>query len=270
MDLISECALGVAKLGWQPRHGSFAFTVVCKATFELRPEISPLAAAQGPVVEADMYGGEGGGLALASELVPFKKRPEVLVYGHAYAPEGRPVASLVARLAVGEIDKAIHVVGDRHVGRDGRLGEPAPFERMPLAWERAAGGPGTSNPAGRPPGGAARADVSGRALAPNLLPAGLWPASHGDIVPPAGFGPIAPAWPSRAACLHRHAAGWDPRRWHERPLPDDIDLAYFNAAPPDQQRSQPFGEELIYLENMHPRFARMSTRLVDCFINFST
>ncbi|WP_437609334.1 DUF2169 domain-containing protein [Sorangium sp. So ce834] len=261
MDLISECALGVAKVGWQPRHGSFAFTVVCKATFELRPEISPLAATQVPVVEADVYTGEGGGLALASELVPFKKRPEVLVVGHAYAPEGRPVPSLGVRLAVGDIDKAIQVVGDRCVGRDGLLGDPAPFTTMPLVWERAAGGPATSNPAGRPLGSAARADVSGRVLAPNLLPVGLRLASCSAIVPPVGFGPIAPNWPSRVACLQRHGAWWEPSRWHERPLPDDIDMAYFNAAPPDQQRTQPFGEEAIYLENMHPHFARLSTRL---------
>ncbi|WP_437484888.1 DUF2169 domain-containing protein [Sorangium sp. So ce1014] len=261
MDLISECALGVAKVGWQPRHGSFAFTVVCKTTFELRPEISPLAATQVPVVEADVYTGEGDGLALASELVPFKKRPEVLVAGRAYAPEGRPVPSLVARLVAGEIDKSIQVVGDRYFGRDGLLGDPAPFTTMPLVWERAAGGSGTSNPAGRPLGSAARADLSGRVPAPNLLPVGLRLTSRSDIVPPVGFGPIAPKWPSRVACLQRHAAWWEPSRWYERPLPDDLDLAYFNAAPPDQQRAQPFGEEVIYLENLHPRFARLSTRL---------
>ncbi|MGK4000769.1 DUF2169 domain-containing protein [Sorangium sp. So ce1024] len=251
----------MAKIRWQPRHGSFAFTVVCKATFELRPELSPLAAAQEPVVEADVYSGEGG-LARASELVPFKKRPEVLVSGHAHAPEGRPVPSLVATLAVGdEIYKSILLVGDRCWGLDGRLGEPAPFTRMPLSWDRAAGGAGTLNPAGRLPGRAARADLAGRVLAPNLLPVGLQLTSPSAVVPPVGFGPIAPSWPSRAACLQRHAAFWDPGRWHERPLPDDIDLGYFNAAPPDQQRAQPFGEEAIYLENLHPRFARLSTRL---------
>ncbi|WP_437539008.1 DUF2169 domain-containing protein [Sorangium sp. So ce726] len=261
MDVISDCALLVSKIGWQPRHGSFALTVVCKATFELRPELSPLAATQEPVVEADVYTGEGGALALASELVPFKARPEVLVSGHAYAPEGRPVPSLVARLAVGDIDKAIQVVGDRVCGHDGRLGEPSHFTRMPLAWERAAGGPDTSNPAGRPFGAAARADRSGREPAPNLWPVGRRLASQGDIVSPVGFGPIAPAWPLRAACLHRHAAFWNPRRWHEWPLPEDIDVGYFNAAPPDQQCTEPFGAEVIYLENLHPRFAHLSTRL---------
>jgi hypothetical protein len=261
MDLISRCALRVAKVVWRPGHGGFAFTAVCKATFELRPEVSPLAATQEPVVEGDVYAGQGGGPALASEMVPFKKRPEVLVVGHAYAPEGRPVQALVARLVVGEIDKAIQVVGDRGFGPEGWLGEPEAFWRMPLVWERAAGGPGTYNPVGRPLGEAARADRFGRVPAPNLLPAGMMLRSRGEFVPPVGFGPIAPLWPSRAACLQRHAAGWDPSRWHERPLPDDIDLGYLNAAPTDQQRALPFGEEGIYLENLHPRFARLSTRL---------
>ena len=108
------------------------------------------------------------------------------------------------------------MVGDRSFGLDGRLGDPAPFTRMPLVWERAAGGPGTSNPAGRPVGDAARADSSGRVPAPNLLPAGLHLMSRDDFVPPVGFGPIAPMWPSRAACFHQHVAWWDPSRWSER------------------------------------------------------
>jgi hypothetical protein len=261
MDLISQCALPVEKIVWRPGHGGFAFTVVCKATFELRPDASPLAPAQEPILAADVYTAESGALALASDLVPFKKRPEVLVVGHAYAPEGTAVPSLVARIAVGEIDKAIQIVGDRSIDRYGRLGNPTPFTCMPLVWERAASGLDMSNPVGRPTGDAARAHAAGRATAPNLLPAGVRLTSHSDVVQPVGFGPVAPMWPSRAAFLHRHYSWWNPSRWHELPLPADIDLEYFNAAPPDQQRAQPFGEEAIYLEHLHPRFPRLSTRL---------
>jgi hypothetical protein len=261
MDLISQCALRVANVIWMPGHGGFAYTVVCKATFELMPDVSPLAAAQEPVVLADVYGGAGGSLMSASELVPFKKRPEVIVIGHAHAPEGRPVSSLVARLAIGEIDKAVQVVGDRYFQLDGRLGEPATFTRMPLTWDRAAGGPDTVNPAGRPTGDGAPVDFFGRVLAPNLLPAGLTMTSRSEIVPPVGFGPIAPRWPSRTACIPRHAAGWDPSRWHERQLPVDLDLACFNAAPADQQRTLPFADDALHVEHLHPRFPMLSTRI---------
>lgn len=78
---------------------------------------------------------------------------------------------------------------------------------------------------------------------------------------PIGLGPIAPTAPARAARLHRHAAAWDPLRWSERPLPDDFDFAYFNAAPADQILEVLTGEERIVLEHLHPRFPRLATQL---------
>lgn len=260
MELLTPGSLRAAQLVWRPAHGGFVLTVVCKATFALRPGVSPLAPSQQPVAITDTYE-EGGALVVASDLVPLKKQPEVLLTGNAHAPRGERTTAFTARLVVGEIDKAIRVEGDRTFGLDGQLTDPAPFVRMPLAWQRAAGGPDTSNPAGRAIGTHAKQDAYGRVLAPNLLPAGLHLQSRSDILAPVGFGPIAPHWPLRARCLHRHVTGWDPARWSERPLPDDIDLAYFNAAPIDQRRAAPFGEEAILLENLHPLFGDLSTRL---------
>lgn len=261
MELVTLGGLRAEQLVWRPAHGGVVLTVVCKATFALRPGVSPLAPVQQAVAAADVYSEDRGALLVASELVPLKKQPEVILTGQAYAPEGKRVSSFLARLAVAEIDKAVQVTGDRVFGLDGQLSEAAPFVRMPLVWQRAAGGADTSNPVGRAIGGAAQADVYGRVLAPNLLPAGFHLASRSDVVPVVGLGPIAPLWPSRARCLHRHVAGWDPARWHERALPADIDLAYFNAAPADQRRAAPFGEEQILLENLHPLFGQLSTRL---------
>ncbi len=261
MELVAQGALRTAQIVWRPGHGGFVLTVVCKATFALRPGLSPLATTPQPVALADVYTEAGGALQVASDLVPLKKQPEVLLTGHAHAPEGRRAASFVARLSAGEIDKAVQVVGDSAFGLDGELSDPATFVRMPLTWDRAAGGPDTSNPAGRAIGASARPDAYGRVIAPNLLPPDQHLTSRDDIVPIVGFGPLAPLWPSRARCLHRHAAGWDPARWHERPLPADIDLAYFNAAPPDQRRAAPFGEEHLVLQNLHPLFGTLSTRL---------
>ncbi|MBK9258717.1 MAG: DUF2169 domain-containing protein [Polyangiaceae bacterium] len=258
MDLIAQGTIPVAKVIWRPGHGGFAFTVVCKATFDLQPSVSPLAQQQEPVIEADEWT-ETGSLLRSTDLVPFKKRPEVLLVGDAYAPEGRPVTSVVTRLVVGDIDKSILVVGDRYVTADGRVGEPATFVRMPLVWERAVGG--QDNPVGKPFGGAARTTSSEWALAPNLYPPGFELPRPGASIAPVGYAPISPLWPSRFGCLQQHAAGWDPQRWHERPLPSDIDLAYMNAAPADQQRSAAFADEVLYLENLHPDLARLSTRL---------
>ncbi|MEZ4314129.1 MAG: DUF2169 domain-containing protein, partial [Polyangiaceae bacterium] len=88
MELTSQCALRVANVVWLPAQGGFAYTVICKATFELLPDVSPLATAQEPVVPGDVLSATGL-ISYPADLSPFKKRPEVMVTGHAYAPEGK-------------------------------------------------------------------------------------------------------------------------------------------------------------------------------------
>ncbi|MFT3764205.1 MAG: DUF2169 domain-containing protein [Minicystis sp.] len=261
MDVVSACPLRVASIVWQPRAGAWAITVVCKATFALLPGVSPLAEEQEDIFEADAHWDDDPrrSLAAASDLAPFRRRAEVILVGHAHAPDRIPVATLLARLVVGDVDKSIRVVGDRLFSLDGQLSEPARFTRMPLGWERAGGGPDTTNPAGIRADG--RPDARGRTPLPNLFPPGAHVAERGAFVEPIGFGPIAPTWPSRVAKLHHRAAGWDHRRWNERPLPADIDGGYFNAAPADQQLDEIRADERIVLENLHPEHARLVTSL---------
>ncbi|KYF75455.1 hypothetical protein BE11_26225 [Sorangium cellulosum] len=61
--------------------------------------------------------------------------------------------------------------------------------------------------------------------------------------------------------LGRHAATWDHRAWNTRPLPEDVDGAFFNTASTDQQLPEIAGDEQIVLELLHPRYARLATRL---------
>ncbi|WP_438018648.1 DUF2169 domain-containing protein [Sorangium sp. So ce315] len=257
MDVVSACPLRVASSLWQPQAGVWALTIVCKATYTLTPDESPLAPEQDEPIGADVTweDDDRSSLALASDLAPFKRRADVLVVGHAHAPGRRPVTSLLARIAVGAIDKTIAVFGDRALTADGALTEPAPFVTMSLRWERAAGGAGTANPVGVPPDGRAMAP------APNLEAPDAHGAGRRDTVEPAGFGPIAPSWPGRTHKLGRHAATWDHARWSDQPLPDDIDAGYFNAAPPDQQMDEIAPDERIVLENLHPAHARLITSL---------
>ena len=263
MQVLSRCPLGVASILWLPRSGSYTLTVVCKATFRLEPDLSPLAEDQEPVTEGDTFWDhdEGKSLDLATDLVPFKRSPEVLLAGHAFAPRGQAVGTLTARLTVAEIDKAIEVTGDRHFTLDGALTHPARFSKMPLRWERAAGGPDTSNPVGVPMGEEARPDGWGRIQVPNLVPLGRMISSRDDVVPPACFAPMAAHWPLRLSRLHRYASGWSPHAWHARPLPTDFDASYFNAAPPDQMLREIVGSERITLENLHPHHPLLTTRL---------
>jgi hypothetical protein len=261
MDILAAPPFVATSLLWQPRPDSFMLTVICKATFDLLPGMSALAPEQDLPNETDDYWNddERRSLHAASDRVPFKRRADVVVIGHAYAPGSVPVSSLVVRLVVGSVDKAIEVNADRAWTQEGQLREKAPFLKMPLRWERAAGGPETSNPVGVRAD--ARPDMYGQVMVPNLQPPGSYVARLGEPIAPIGLGPIAPSWPARRAMLHRHAGYWNHRTWFERPLPEDIDAAFFNVAPADQQVDELRSDERLVLENLHAEHPRLVTSL---------
>src|SRR5262245_32888302 len=116
MDVRSLGPLTVAKVAWQSPRGGRVLTVVAKATFDLVHGEARLAERQDEPAEGDRPFEDGGGspsqahkssVQVPSDLAPFKPHADVLVVGHAFAPDEKPVRSLVARLAVGEVDKSI-------------------------------------------------------------------------------------------------------------------------------------------------------------------
>jgi hypothetical protein len=259
MDVVSTGALPVASFVWQ-RNNETTLTVVCKTTYELRPGESPLAAEQEDLFEDDNPWDDDKDRSLysASDLAPMKPRADVLVVGHAFAPRGAPVRSLIARLAVAGIDKSIELFCDRAWSSVGFLREGAPFARMQLRYERAAGGPGTWNPVGVRPDAP---DKSGSVPIPNLVPPGTSPKSREGRIEPIGFGPIAPWWPERLAKGGQKLEAWSPTRWQPAQLPPDVAPDFWSAAPADQQVAAIRGDERIALENLHPEHPHLVTRL---------
>lgn len=262
MEVVSACPLPVGSIVWQAWSGAVVLSVVAKATFLLSPEGSRLAEAQDPILDADQYWNDDPREALraATDLVPFKRRAEIVLVGHAYAPRGSPVRSVTTRVCAAGADKLLEVFADRVFTLDGFVRQASgPFAKSPLTWRYAAGGPGTWNPVGirqdAPP------DPYGQRLMPRIQPAGLQITRPDQVIPVIGYGPISPAWPERVAKLHRHAHAWDPRSWNQRPLPQDIEAAYFNVAPSDQHVDAIRAEERILLENLHPDYPRLVTNL---------
>src|SRR4051812_22973725 len=123
MDVVSICPLAVASRVWPSVHGELTLTVVCKATYLLAPAECPLHPHQGPPNEEDTYWDDDPrrSLSSASDLVPFKPRADVVLVGSAFAPGGRPAQSTVARLVLGEIDKAVEAFADRAFRQTGEL-----------------------------------------------------------------------------------------------------------------------------------------------------
>ena len=170
-----------------------------------------------------------------------KSRGEVLVCGRASAA-GLPVPALEVRVRVGSIDKALAVVGDRQ-WRGDVAGSPAPFEELPITWERAFGGPkNTSNPVGRP--------------LPNIEDPRKLVMSRRHRGQPVGYGPLDLTWAERA----RHAGTYD-AHWlenHYPGFPRDMSWDVFNRAPSDQWLTGFFeGSETFTADNLHPGRARV-------------
>ena len=121
MDVVSRGPLPVSKVVWQPRPGGWALTFVCKATYRLAPIKSELADEQEPPNEGDNYWDNDASRSLyaPSDLAPFKPRADILVVGHAFAPQGQPARAVTARVNVREVDKSIEVWCDRWWSSDG-------------------------------------------------------------------------------------------------------------------------------------------------------
>ena len=221
---------------------------VVKGTFTLGPRVEETEE-QTPVVLADRFHGDARTTSIAepADVSLVKPGTDVLLFGHAYGPGGRATHQTEVSLRLGPIEKRVAVFGDRRWGGTilSRISSPEPFERIPLAWERAFGGteasaddPTRADGEDRNPVGAGfRSRVSGRKLEGLLLPNLEDPAhlisSPGDRPAPVGFGAIAPHWKPRPKYAGTYDAAWQKSRAPY--LPDDFDPRFLMVAPEDQQ-----------------------------------
>ncbi len=217
----------------------------------------PLASPRRIMKEGEMW--EAIAPALGDQVLDSgepKRRAEVVVFGHYFAPGNKPVLQHGVRVALGPIDKSIRVTGHREWATDaqGRVvpTSPEPFTSLPIDWKYAFGGPGfPANPGGR--GYWPEDTRSADARYP--LPLLEYPAdvltSPDDMIAPAGLGPRDIMLPAR----QQYAGTYD-RYWadnHAPGLAQDATLDLFQVAATDQQ-FQGFigGREPFTVENMHP------------------
>lgn len=242
-------------------RGSDVLTVVVKATYEIvDTERIEVAAEQDGIVEAAEYYGEPGESSIKydSEICFTKPKADVVLIGHAQIP-GAEQPELDVHFRVGAVQKTVRVFGDR-LWRKSLLGwsssKPAPFEKMPLCYERSYGGSDKSHPEEehhdyepRNPLGAGfvakKSELEIRELAlPNLEDSGQLLKKPKQKPSPAGFGFIGPEWESRKELAGAFDEAW--RKDKFPLLPDNFDAAFFNAASPDLIAPQHFvgGEQV--------------------------
>ncbi len=256
MEVISLCPLPVAALTWNADKRGWSLTVACKATFRLTAGVLDLATEHLPIARTDRHYDDDAqaSVYMPSDLAPFKPNVDVVLVGHAYAPT--LVTRLKPRIRIGDVlDKELVIHGDRTRDPDRTEAKTESFDKMPLRYERCTGGDGSDNPVGVPSEGRL---ADGKRRLANIERPGT--SARGR---PVGFGPVAPDWPPRREKLGKHAAEWSHDSWYELPLPVDVQLGYFNAAPEDQQVEQlPPAAELV-LENLHPTAPHFKTSLPD-------
>jgi uncharacterized protein YjbI with pentapeptide repeats len=172
---------------------------------------------------------------------------EFLVVGKAFAAGGMAVKGMRVGVKLGGVTKMLEVAGDRFYNGK-RASTKIPFTEMQIVWERAYGGSGfAENPLGT------GADI-GKAGPDNLVKLpniSERTRKDGDLMRPAGYGPIDVMWPQRAKLAGTHGD-----TWLKEDFPGfarDIDWHYFNQAPANQWFAEPLaGTEEFAFEGMHP------------------
>lgn len=234
--------VAVGAIGWRFK-GELRITAIVKATFAFTPDGAITRAEPQPIFRDEVQHGRGPARSVrfTSDLVPYRRRADVLFTGHAHAPPGGPVESMNVRFALFDSTHGARFLLDKSLVVRRKGG----FQTIPLTYENAYGGIGfPDNPFGE-----GFPDGEGE-------PSVLDPA---DPRRPGCFAPV-----SLGVIPRRRLLGAAPRPSFERgvaQIPDDLDWDYFQAAPADQRTDFLRGDESILLEGLHPALPRVQVRL---------
>jgi hypothetical protein len=219
-------------------------TALVKGTFQIDRGYCTVAEKQIPVNTGGECNGEDPATSsykYEPEVAFFKGATDVVLIGHAYAPRSG-TTQMLTTLQVGPVAKQVNVFGDRGwYAAGGQIGASRPnaFEKMPLIYERAAGGWDKSdpnrdlhtcelrNPVGVGYRGRRKVFEEGLRL-PNLEDPRDPIRAFGDCPMPAGFGFISPHWYPRAQLAGTYDEAWQKGR--APLLPKDFDRRHLNAA----------------------------------------
>ena len=265
MNLLNPTPLTVAPLFLADRHGAETLLVVIKGTWRInRNGTLSVAEEQVPVRFEPVYSGDPTSSSLIhdADLVLEKPGTDFVLLGHAWAPKVG-VGSVDVTFAVGSVRKTVRVFGERIWMKClgvVSMSKSAPFEKIPLVYERAFGGADTSwpdpkdhefsleNPVGL--GFLAcktRLETDGMRL-PNLEDPACLIKKPTDRPLPTGFGPIPPNWQPRAGYAGTYDDHW---RKYMSPLPpEDMDPRFHSSASPGLVSARHLtGTERVLVEN---------------------
>jgi hypothetical protein len=236
-----------------------AFTLDGRASNRVR-----IADEQVPITLAPEFHGEPGlsSLKVPSDISLEKPAVDIVIMGHAWAPEKRPVSVMDVGVRVGPVQRIARVFGNRvwrYTGVGFQPSEPEPFQVMPLVWERAFGGKDVSpqgpiHDARNPAGTGFRVTEGGQPVEGVALPNIENPleliTTWNQQPTPMGFAPIDASWEPR-----RSYAGTYDERWEKERspyLPADFDPRFLQIGPPELVAPQLRAGEWVDLRGFTP------------------
>ena len=235
--------------------------VLVKATFNIGEQWT-LADEQLPPVAADEYWTEPGesSIKYGSDHHTGKPCSDIIMLGHAYAPNGHKVKQLDVSLSVGKVQKTVRVFGDRQ-WHNGQITPPQPFKTMAMIYEKAFGGEYIEegnvaaaeerNPLGRGFSGQRKTEEMNGVPLPNLEDPNNLITDIKQQPNPACFAVSAPHWQPRSAYAGTYDDAWQTQRAPY--LPEDFDKRFFSMAHPDLVYPEFLqGGEPVEISNMNP------------------
>jgi hypothetical protein len=205
---------------------------------------------------APAFHGDPGTTSLKYDSDFFISKPttDILLHGHAYAPNGQAVAQVDVGMRIGSLTKILRVTGNRVYRHMVRLspGEPEPFVALPITYERAQGGHELRSLQTDRPRFDARNPVGvGFAPLPGMPVPNVSYASSDPLGIPAGFSPIASHWQPRVRYAGTYDEAWQSKRFPLYPV--DLDDRFFLCSPEDQRPATHLrGGERVHLANLTP------------------
>lgn len=235
--------------------------VMVKASFNISSQLT-LTDEQLPPVATDVYWTEPGksSIKYASDFHIGKPATDIIMLGHACAPNKQEVTQLDVSLSVGQVNKTVRVFGDRQWKQE-RITSPTSFTSMAMVYEKAFGGvhivngqiaeADVRNPVGRGFAGTRKAEDMDGVPLPNLEDPTQLIQMPTEQPMPACFGACAPNWQPRVGYAGTYDEQWQATRAPY--LPQDFDKRFLNVAHPDLVYSGYLqGGEPVQISNMHP------------------
>ncbi len=240
--------------------------LIVRATFNIGNQWT-LADEQTPPVEIDAYWGEPGksSIQYASDYHTGKSNSDIIMIGHAFAPDEKEVQQMDVSLMVGQVHKMIRVFGDRH-WQNGHISPPQPFRSMSMTYEKAYGGTQTEdeqitateerNPVGCGFSGQRKTKAMNGMPLPNLEDPHNLINNPAQRPAPACFAASAPHWSPRSDFAGTYDETWKTRQIPY--IPTDFDRRFFNMAHADLIYPGFLeGGEPVAITHMHLRHSRL-------------